>query len=331
MDFLKFTFQGGDYWYFDQKLQIRKLDPALMRQIIHEGKENGLVTTAHVFYKEDVRELLEAGIYGIEHGALDEALSPDDDLIRLWRESGAHYVPTVNAMTYEKNPAFLTNNLHNLKLLYDAGVFIAMGTDNMLEMMGGEVEHRELMYYVEAGLTPMQAITLATKNAAEHLGIGDRKGCVREGMEADLILLEKSPAEDISNIHFIDKVFLKGKIVYSQKTISTYNIPDYAYLRSVRKVTWRQNGTAMTRTMDVSAYAERGEVQHTVMTEGAVYSNETLPSARIFPAPPGIMPVLQMTRISQRRRTVTTSGWWVGSRASRRKRLTGSATVCGIR
>lgn len=53
--------------------------------------------------------------------------------------------------------------MHNLKLLYDAGIHIAMGTDNMLEMMGGEVEHRELMYYVEAGLTPMQALVLATK------------------------------------------------------------------------------------------------------------------------------------------------------------------------
>lgn len=103
-----------------------------MRQIIQESKEAGLQTTAHVFYKDDVRELLEARIYGIEHGVLDEALSPDDDLIKLWKQSGAHYVPTVNAMTYEKNPDFLTNNMHNLKLLHDAGVHLAMGTDNML-------------------------------------------------------------------------------------------------------------------------------------------------------------------------------------------------------
>ena len=51
----------------------------------------------------------------------------------------------------------------------------------------------------------MQAIVLATRNGAEHLGIEKRKGLVKEGMEADLILLEKDPAEDISNIQFIEK------------------------------------------------------------------------------------------------------------------------------
>ena len=64
VDFLKFTYQGGDYWYFDKKIPIAKIKKELMEQIIREGKENGLKTTAHVFYKEDVRQLLKAGIYG---------------------------------------------------------------------------------------------------------------------------------------------------------------------------------------------------------------------------------------------------------------------------
>lgn len=274
VDFLKFTYQGGDYWYFGKKLHINKIDKALMQQIIHEGKENGLNTTAHVFYKEDVRELLESGIYGIEHGILDEALSPDDDIIKLWKESGAHYVPTVNAMTYEKNPDALPNNMHNLKLLYDAGVHIAMGTDNMFEMMGGDVEHRELMYYVEAGLTPIQAITLATKNAAEHLGIAYRKGIVHEGMEADLILLEKNPAEDISNIQFIDKVFLKGRIVYSQKTISLYNIPDYSYPSAVSVMKYRKSDNGDERTINVTGFMDTNEIVQTVYTGKELFSKE---------------------------------------------------------
>ena len=49
-----------------------------MKQIIREGKENGLNSTAHVFYYDDVKELLEAGIYGIEHGILDRDIEPDD-------------------------------------------------------------------------------------------------------------------------------------------------------------------------------------------------------------------------------------------------------------
>ena len=67
------TYQGGDYLYFGKAVPLKKLDKERMRQIISEGKKNGLNTTAHVFYKDDVRELLEAGIYGIEHGILDES------------------------------------------------------------------------------------------------------------------------------------------------------------------------------------------------------------------------------------------------------------------
>ena len=85
VDFLKFTYQGGDFWYFDNKLRINKIDKALMQQIIREGKENGLKTTAHVFKYDDVWELLEAGIYGIEHGILDRDIEPGDPILELWK------------------------------------------------------------------------------------------------------------------------------------------------------------------------------------------------------------------------------------------------------
>ena len=274
VDFLKFTYQGGDYWYFDEKRIIRKIEKALMQQIIREGKENGLLATAHVFYYDDVKELLEAGIYGIEHGILDRDLEPDDPIIALWKQSGARFVPTVNAMTYEKDSARLVHSLHNLKVLYDAGIPIAMGTDNMLESMTGAIEHRELAYYVEAGLSPMQAIVLATKNSAEHLGVADRKGLVNEGMDADLILLEKDPGTDISNIQFIDKVFLKGRIVFSQKAISSYAIPDYAYPSEVSQLRYRRADGTETRCVDISGYAEQAEITQTLLKDDAPWSEE---------------------------------------------------------
>ena len=275
VDFLKFTYQGGDYWYFDEKKSIRKIDRDLMRQIVREGKEIGLNATAHVYYYEDVKELLEAGIYGIEHGILDRAIEPDDPIVALWKASGAHFVPTVNAMTYEKDPERLAHSLHNLKVLFDAGIPIAMGTDNMLESMTGEIEHKELAYYVEAGLSPMQAIVLATQNGAEHLGIADRKGLVKEGMEADLILLEKNPAEDISNIQFIDKVFRRGKLVFSQKAISSYDIPAYVYPEGVSLLEYRKTDDTETRRVDLSGYAEKGEITQTLLRGDTARSAET--------------------------------------------------------
>ena len=274
VDFLKFTYQGGDYWYFDEKLHINKIDKALMQQIVCEGKENGLLTTAHVAYKEDVRELLKAGIYGIEHGVLDVKLSPDDELVKLWKESGAYFVPTINAMTYEKEPTRLPNSLHNFKVLYDAGIYIAMGTDTMYEMMSGDAAHRELTYYVEAGLTPMQAITLATKNSAEHLGISARKGLVKCGMEADLILLDENPAENISNMQFIDKVFLKGKIVYSQNVIQSYDIPAYNYPDGISAVRYEKTDGKEERKVIVSDYAENKQIVQITYRNGAEWSRE---------------------------------------------------------
>ena len=275
VDFLKFTYQGGDYWYFDEKRTIQKIDKALMQQIIREGRENGLLSTAHVFYYDDVKELLEAGIYGIEHGILDRDLEPDDPIIALWKQSGARFVPTVNAMTYEKDSDRLAHSLHNLKVLYDAGIPIAMGTDNMLESMTGAIEHRELAYYTEAGLSPMEAIVLATKNSAEHLGLADRKGLVKEGMDADLILLEKDPGADISNIQFIDKVFLRGGIVFSQKAISSYAIPDYAYPDGVSQLRYRKSDGTETRCVDVSGYADRSEITQTLLKNDALWSEES--------------------------------------------------------
>lgn len=274
VDFLKITYQGGDYWYFDKKLQIDKPDKDLMEQIIREGKENGLLTTAHVFYKEDVRELLEAGIYGIEHGILDEDIEDDDAIISLWKKSGAHFVPTVNAMTYEKDPARLTHSIHNLKVLHDAGIFIAMGTDNMLETMSGETVHRELQYYVEAGLTPMDAIVMATKNSAEHLGILNRKGTVEKGKEADLVLLEKNPLEDISHLQFIDKVFLKGRTVYSAAKIRSYEIPGFRFPESLSALTYADADGKEEHLMRVDTFNEEGKILHEIYRDGQLWASE---------------------------------------------------------
>ncbi len=274
VDFLKFTYQGGDYWYFDKKLTIQKLDRELMKQIIREGREKGLEATAHVFYYDDVRELLEAGIYGIEHGILDRDIEPDDPILALWKKSGAHFVPTVNAITFEKEASRMTHSIHNLKVLYDAGIPIAMGTDNMLESMTGSVEHKELEYYVEAGLTPMQAIVLATKNGAEHLGIADRKGQVKAGMEADLILLDKNPAENISNLGAIDRVFLRGEIVYSQKSMQSYDLPDFTFPARLKAAEYRNPETDERLVVDVARFESEGVVTQTSFRGGEEWARE---------------------------------------------------------
>ena len=93
-------------------------------------------------------------------------------------------------------------------------------------------------------------------------------------MDADLILLEKDPGEDISNIQFIDKVFLKGRIVFSQKAISSYAIPDYAYPSEVSQLRYRRADGTETRCVDISGYAEQAEITQTLLKDDAPWSEE---------------------------------------------------------
>jgi imidazolonepropionase-like amidohydrolase len=106
--------------------------------------------------------------------------------------------------------------LKNLKKLYDAGVMIALGTDSGAQPVRaqGFSEHLELQLMVEAGLTPMQAITVATRNACHTLKLSDQ-GTLLAGMRANFVVLNSNPAEDIKNTQSIRSVWKNGVQVSS--------------------------------------------------------------------------------------------------------------------
>ncbi|MET0300008.1 MAG: amidohydrolase family protein [Flavitalea sp.] len=100
----------------------------------------------------------------------------------------------------------------NLFKVYKAGVTVVMGTDSgaMPIRAQGFSEHRELELLVQAGLTPLQAITTATKNGALMLGVADKTGTIEKGKLADLIILDGDPSTDISNTKKIIRVYKAG-------------------------------------------------------------------------------------------------------------------------
>jgi imidazolonepropionase-like amidohydrolase len=93
-----------------------------------------------------------------------------------------------------------------------AGVGLLIGTDAMnTGVVPGFSAHDELAELVAAGLTPFEALHAATANAAAFLAEGDRRGIVAVGENADLVLLDANPIDDIAHTRRIAGVAIRGK------------------------------------------------------------------------------------------------------------------------
>jgi len=91
--------------------------------------------------------------------------------------------------------------------LHRAGVPVVAGTD---QAVPGHSLHREIELYVEAGLTPMEAIQAATIVPARVMGLDQESGTIEVGKKADLIVLGANPLESIHNIRRVEKVVSRG-------------------------------------------------------------------------------------------------------------------------
>ena len=108
--------------------------------------------------------------------------------------------------------------LQNFKTLYDAGVHVAFGTDSgaVPGRIPGFSEHRELEDLVLSGLTPLEAITVATGSTGELLHTLDPTitvGLIAPGYSADLILLTADPLTDIHNTRHVAAIYHHGRPV----------------------------------------------------------------------------------------------------------------------
>jgi imidazolonepropionase-like amidohydrolase len=108
----------------------------------------------------------------------------------------------------------LANSLRNLALASQAGVKITLASGaGSPAVFYGLSTHQELAMMVATGLTPMQALMSATKNAAELIGVADRVGTVEPGKLANLLIVDGDPLENIAATKNISIVIKDGKIV----------------------------------------------------------------------------------------------------------------------
>lgn len=93
------------------------------------------------------------------------------------------------------------------KELHDAGVPLMTGSDTFGTLVPGLSLHQELQLFVEAGLTPFEALKCSTVNVAAYLGETGVAGVIQVGARADFILLDKNPLIDISNSQSVSGIY----------------------------------------------------------------------------------------------------------------------------
>ncbi|WP_332853437.1 amidohydrolase family protein [Duganella sp. S19_KUP01_CR8] len=98
-------------------------------------------------------------------------------------------------------------------IMYKAGVPIVAGTDDI----PGFTLHSELALLVKAGLTPAQALQVATRNGARYTRTSNDRGSIAAGKLADLVLVDGDPTKDIADIRKVAAVITRGYVIYPQE------------------------------------------------------------------------------------------------------------------
>ena len=99
-----------------------------------------------------------------------------------------------------------------VKIFHEEGVTLVAGTDaGIFTNLPGQSLIRELGFYVDAGLTPYEALETGTVNAATAWGLKDQVGQVKQGFAADLIVLDGSPVENIQHLQNLSGVIANGR------------------------------------------------------------------------------------------------------------------------
>jgi len=151
--------------------------------------------------------------------ASDLSLSSDPNtkyvpakFVENWRKSYEAQIKNISAEEFSLRAASLEKSLALVRLMQRGGVKILAGTDSAAPyVIPGFSLHEELALLVKAGLTPMEALQTATRNPAEFLGRLDSQGTIAAGKNADLVLLDANPLEDIHNTQRIRAVIVRGE------------------------------------------------------------------------------------------------------------------------
>jgi imidazolonepropionase-like amidohydrolase len=188
----------------------------------------GLPIAIHSYGAPGGRGAMLAGAESIEHPA-----GLDDETLREWARTrpNTYYVPTIDHNRFYADNAALLGytdqqimaldsfralNLDTARRAHRAGVKFAMGSDAVYWGFGENT--RELAWFVEAGMTPAEALATATTNAAALLRMPDKLGRIAPGYFADIVGVAGDPLQDINVvINRVRWVMKGGQVVVDKR------------------------------------------------------------------------------------------------------------------
>jgi imidazolonepropionase-like amidohydrolase len=187
------------------------------KAIVDEAHRIGKKVAAHAIGSDGIAAALRAGVDTIEHG---DGLT--DALMDEMAKRGIYWVPTITVGLYVapgrggnwQRMADLQRE--NFPKAIKKGVKIALGTDAGGFDWKKLNEAKEFEYYVQYGMTPMQAIRSGTSVPAELLGWSEKVGTVEAGKWADIVAVSGDPLKDISEVENV-KFVMKGGTVYKNE------------------------------------------------------------------------------------------------------------------
>ena len=205
------------------------MTPEEVHAVIDAAHRFGAKVTAHSGSPAATDVAIDAGLDCVEHGYF-----LDRKILRKMKEHGTWLVPTIVVSQPATEPFFERigsppwylerrnaagkSHWRALQMAIEEGVNIALGTDQLPAEPndGTTATAREAQYYVEAGMTPLQALRSATIETARLLEAEDEIGSLEAGKYADIVAVDKDPTEDIKALRNILLV-MKGGTVYRNK------------------------------------------------------------------------------------------------------------------
>lgn len=192
-----------------------------MKAAVDVAHRAGKRIAIHSYGPDGARDAVRAGADSVEH-----ATDVDDETLAEMARRGTIYVPTVEHNRYyiahreefgyddqvvQRLEAYVQRNLATVRHAIKAKVKIAMGSDAVFTGFGENA--RELERFVEAGMTPAQALETATTTGASLLNMSDTLGALAPGYYADLVAVDGDPLTDIQAVTRRVVWVMKGGVV----------------------------------------------------------------------------------------------------------------------